>query len=156
VPHVLASERGGSIVLMSSMAALTGNANTANYTASKHGVAGLMRVLVAEPGPHRIRVNTVNPTGVATPMVLNEANYRLSRPDLEAPAEADLRAASGQMHKLPIGLIEPDDVSTRSCICYPIRPATSPAWLSLSMPDWRSDVGGEPLARPVGEVRRQA
>lgn len=111
VPHVLASDRGGSIVLMSSMAALTANANTANYTASKHGVVGLMRVLAAELGRHRIRVNTVNPTGVATPMVLNEANYRLFRPDLEASAEADLRAVSGQMHKLPVGLIEPDDVS---------------------------------------------
>jgi (+)-trans-carveol dehydrogenase len=111
VPHVLASGRGGSIILVSSMAALTGNANTANYTASKHGVVGLMRVLAAELGPHRVRVNTVNPTGVATPMVLNEANYRLFRPDLEAPTEADLRAVSGQLNKLPVGLIEPDDVS---------------------------------------------
>jgi (+)-trans-carveol dehydrogenase len=110
-PVLIDAGRGGSMVLVSSAAALTANPNTAHYTASKHGVVGLMRVLAAELGQHRIRVNTVNPTGVATPMVLNEANYRLFRPDLDEPTAADLAAVAGTGNKLPVGLIEPEDVT---------------------------------------------
>jgi SDR family mycofactocin-dependent oxidoreductase len=110
-PVLIDAGRGGSMVLVSSAAALTANPNTAHYTASKHGVVGLMRVLATELGQHRIRVNTVNPTGVATPMVLNEANYRLFRSDLDEPTAADLDAVAGTGNKLPVGLIEPEDVT---------------------------------------------
>ena len=44
-----------------------------HYVAAKHGVVGLMRALANELAPHRIRVNTVHPTGVATPMVSQRA-----------------------------------------------------------------------------------
>jgi NAD(P)-dependent dehydrogenase (short-subunit alcohol dehydrogenase family) len=42
------------------------------YTAAKHGVVGLMRSYANTLAPHRIRVNSVHPTGVNTPMVVNE------------------------------------------------------------------------------------
>ena len=43
------------------------------YTASKHGVVGLMRSYANTLAPHSIRVNSVHPTGVNTPMVVNDA-----------------------------------------------------------------------------------
>jgi NAD(P)-dependent dehydrogenase (short-subunit alcohol dehydrogenase family) len=43
----------------------------ADYTAAKHGVVGLTRAFANELGRHRIRVNSVHPTGVATDMVTN-------------------------------------------------------------------------------------
>ena len=42
-----------------------------HYTASKHAVVGLMRALAHELAPHNIRINTIHPTGVATPMIVN-------------------------------------------------------------------------------------
>ena len=54
------------------------------YTAAKHGVVGLMRNYAVELAPHNIRVNTVHPTGVATPMVENDVirTYVTEHPDL--------------------------------------------------------------------------
>jgi len=60
VPHLL--ERGsGSIVLTSSGAATTVNANISHYTAAKAGLLGLMRCLAAELAPHGIRANALLP-----------------------------------------------------------------------------------------------
>jgi SDR family mycofactocin-dependent oxidoreductase len=72
VPHIVEGGRGGSVVITSSLAAITTNENIAHYTAAKHGLIGLMRVLAKELAPHNIRVNTLHPTTVATPMILNE------------------------------------------------------------------------------------
>src|SRR5262249_6374381 len=59
---------GGSIVITSSAAGIRGQVPYAHYAASKHGVVGLMRAFANELAPHRIRVNTIHPTGVATAM----------------------------------------------------------------------------------------
>ena len=72
--------------------------------ASKHALVGLMRALALELAPRSIRVNTVHPTGVATPMVLN------------APMQAWIQenaaaAASGLQNALPVELIEASDVT---------------------------------------------
>ena len=72
VPHILAGERGGSIVLTSSAAGLKGYAQISHYSAAKHGVVGLMRSLALELAPHRVRVNSLHPTQVDTPMIQNE------------------------------------------------------------------------------------
>ena len=72
-------------MIISSTNGLRGTANTAHYTASKHAVVGLARTLANELGPRRIRVNTVHPGAVGTPMVLNEATFRRLRPDLAEP-----------------------------------------------------------------------
>jgi len=102
IPHMIDGGRGGSIVLTSSMAALRTYANIAHYTAAKHGVVGLMRTLALELGPHNIRVNSIRPTQVDTPMTMNEAAYRLFRPDLENPGRDDLAVPSQAMHALPV------------------------------------------------------
>ena len=109
IPHML--ERGGSIILTSSVAGLRPYANIAHYVAAKHGVVGLMRSLAVEYGPYNIRVNTINPTQVDTPMIMNDAAYRLFRPDLESPTREDMAEPSQQMHVLPIPWVDPIDVS---------------------------------------------
>lgn len=111
VPHIVAGGRGGAVVLTSSLAAITVNENIAHYTAAKHGLIGLMRVLAKELGPQSIRVNTVHPTTVATDMILNEPTYRLFRPDIENPTRADFEEAASQMNKLPVSMVEPIDIS---------------------------------------------
>ena len=66
-PHMI--ERGsGSMVLISSVNGLRGNAGAAHYAASKHGVLGLMRSAALELGPHGVRVNALCPGLVDTPM----------------------------------------------------------------------------------------
>jgi NAD(P)-dependent dehydrogenase (short-subunit alcohol dehydrogenase family) len=70
-----------------------------------------MQVLAKELARHSILVNTVHPTTVATPMVLNEPTYRLFRPDLENPTRADFEAAASTLNKLPVAMIEPEDIS---------------------------------------------
>jgi (+)-trans-carveol dehydrogenase len=103
--------RGGSIVMTSSTVGLHGVAHTVPYVAAKHGVVGLMRALAIEFGPHRIRVNSVHPTQVNTPMLMNEGNYKLFCPDIENPTQDDLAPRSQAMHTLPVPWIEPIDVS---------------------------------------------
>jgi SDR family mycofactocin-dependent oxidoreductase len=66
-PHLIAAG-GGSMIITSSTAGLKGLPFLAPYAASKHGIVGIMRVLANELGKHSIRVNTIHPTGVATPM----------------------------------------------------------------------------------------
>jgi SDR family mycofactocin-dependent oxidoreductase len=68
VPHLIAGGRGGSMILTSSAAGLMGYPNIAHYVSAKHGVVGLMRTLALELAPHSIRVNSIHPTQVDTPM----------------------------------------------------------------------------------------
>ena len=77
-PLMIEQKRGGAVVLTSSAFGLTGRGGDGTggsdgYVASKHGVVGLMRTFATWLAPHGIRVNCVNPTGVATRMVLNPA-----------------------------------------------------------------------------------
>jgi (+)-trans-carveol dehydrogenase len=111
VPHIVAGNRGGSVIITSSSATAMISRNIAHYTATKHGLIGFMRVLAKELAPHRIRVNTVHPTGVKTPMILNEPMYRLFRPDLEDPDREDFETAARSHHALGVSAVEPEDVS---------------------------------------------
>ncbi|MGK8503119.1 mycofactocin-coupled SDR family oxidoreductase [Nocardia asiatica] len=111
VPHLLAAGRGGSIVLTSSVGGLKAYPNTGHYIAAKHGVVGLMRTFAVELGQHSIRVNSVHPTNVDTPMFMNKATMKLFRPDLEDPTPEDFKPVAQFMHVLPIGWVEPVDVS---------------------------------------------
>lgn len=111
VPHMIERGNGGSIILTSSVGGLHGAANLAHYTAAKHGVVGLMRVLAVELAPHRIRVNTVHPSTVDTPMVDNDATRRLFAPHLESPTKGDVADIAHSLNALPVPWIEPIDVS---------------------------------------------
>jgi len=112
LPSMVERGEGGSIVLTSSTAGLRAYANTAHYTAAKHGVIGLMKVLAQEAGPHRIRVNAVCPTTVRTPLVINDSTFELFAPHLENPTEDDVREPFESLNILPgVAWIEPEDVS---------------------------------------------
>jgi SDR family mycofactocin-dependent oxidoreductase len=111
VPHIVAGNRGGSVIITSSSATAMISRNIAHYTAAKHGLIGFMRVLAKELAPYRIRVNTLHPTGVNTPMILNEPMYRLFRPDLADPTREDFEASARSHHALGVSAVEPEDVS---------------------------------------------
>jgi len=107
-PHLQA---GASVIITSSIGGLVGLANNTHYSASKHGVIGIMRALAAEFGPRSIRVNTVNPTNVDTRMLFNDSIYKLFRPELPAPTRDDIMDIVRGMHIMPTGWVEVDDVS---------------------------------------------
>ena len=111
VPHILAGGHGGSIILTSSVGGLKAYPHTGHYVAAKHGVVGLMRTFAVELGQHMIRVNSVHPTNVNTPLFMNEPTMKLFRPDLENPGPDDLKAIAQMMHTLPVGWVEPEDIS---------------------------------------------
>ncbi|MCV7200941.1 oxidoreductase [Mycolicibacterium peregrinum] len=109
VPHI--GSEGGSVVIISSTNGLRGTAGTAHYTASKYAAVGLARTLANELGPKRIRVNTVHPGAVATPMVRNPDTYKRLRPDLDNPTEADAIEVLTARNLLPVPWVEPVDVA---------------------------------------------
>jgi SDR family mycofactocin-dependent oxidoreductase len=107
LPQLLEGGRGGSIVITSSTAGLNGIGGSTpgglGYTAAKHAVVGLMRSYANQLAPHSIRVNTVHPTGVNTPMVVNEA--------LQEWLENDPSMAGAMANALPVEMLEPVDIS---------------------------------------------
>lgn len=68
VPHMI-RRGGGAIVITSSVGAVLGNPGSVAYAASKHALSAVMKVAAVELAPHKIRVNTVNPGLVDTPMI---------------------------------------------------------------------------------------
>jgi (+)-trans-carveol dehydrogenase len=110
VPRIVAGGRGGSVIITSSVSGIKGLPFTGAYAASKHGLQGLMRVMAQELGEHGIRVNTVNPGPIATPLTTDETG-----PALLAGDGPDARLfASTFAPVLPIpssGFLEASDVS---------------------------------------------
>ncbi len=111
VPHIIEGGRGGSIILTSSVGGLKAYPHTGHYVAAKHGVVGLMRPFAVELGAQNIRVNSVHPTNVNTPLFMNEPTMKLFRPDLENPGPEDMKVIGQLMHTLPIGWVEPEDIA---------------------------------------------
>lgn len=96
VPAMIEQDTGGSIVLTSSTAGIRGFGGMAHYTAAKHGVVGLMKVLANELAQHMIRVNSVHPTAVNTDMIHNEAGRDVL---LEGPARHQHDHAAARQHR---------------------------------------------------------
>lgn len=111
VPHIINGKRGGSVVLTGSVGSHKALAYTGHYIAAKHGVMGLMRSFAVELGQHMIRVNSVHPSQVNTPMTMNEVTFRLFRPDLENPGPDDFAPFSQMTHTLPVPWVEAIDIS---------------------------------------------
>ncbi|MBY8821688.1 mycofactocin-coupled SDR family oxidoreductase [Sphingomonas colocasiae] len=110
IPH-LKRQKGGAIVFTASATGLKALPGVAHYSAAKHGVIGLMHALAVELGPHWIRVNAVCSTTVKTPLIAHEGHYKLFRPDLDRPTEADVVKAASRINALPVPWIEAEDVS---------------------------------------------
>lgn len=111
VPAMIEAGRGGSIALTSSGAALISSTHLSGYSATKAALLSLTRTLACELAPHLIRVNAICPTSVDTPMIQNDALYRLFRPDLDHPGRDDVAAEFQSKNLLPIPWVEPGDVS---------------------------------------------
>ncbi|WP_305092701.1 mycofactocin-coupled SDR family oxidoreductase [Prescottella sp. R16] len=114
IPHILDGDRGGSIVLISSIAGLRGLVSVGHYTAAKHGLVGLMRSLANELAPYRVRVNTIHPANTRTPMIQNPGTMRSFCPGVEHPTQEQFEAGTQTMHLLPVPLIEPEDIANAS------------------------------------------
>ncbi len=98
---VLASMRlggGGSIINISSLAGLVGGPNAVAYSGTKFALRGMTKVAALEFGKDRIRVNTVHPGAVRTPMLMNHPNF------------ADLQRFAGLS---PLGrFAEPEEITS--------------------------------------------
>jgi len=68
VTPVMARQRGGSIINMSSVVGVSGNAGQCNYSASKAGLIGLTKSIAKEMGPRGIRANAIAPGFIITEM----------------------------------------------------------------------------------------
>jgi SDR family mycofactocin-dependent oxidoreductase len=111
IPHMIERNEGGSIVFISSVSGLIGVPTMAHYTASKHGVVGLMRALAVELAQFNIRVNSVNPGNVDTPMVNNATMRKMYLPDVSDPTPEDADNVMKGMSALPTGWIDPRGIS---------------------------------------------
>jgi SDR family mycofactocin-dependent oxidoreductase len=102
IPHMIAAKRGV-IINNSSIAGLRGMGRLSHYAASKWGLTGLTKSWAIELAPHNIRVNSIHPTGVNTPM--NDGLAVLEGTTTQEIAER----SAGNL--LPVPWIEPEDVA---------------------------------------------
>ena len=73
VPAMIEAGNGGSIIIVSSSAGLKATPGNGHYSASKHGLVALTNALALEVGEFGIRVNSIHPYSIDTPMVEREA-----------------------------------------------------------------------------------
>jgi SDR family mycofactocin-dependent oxidoreductase len=110
IPTMVKQGAGGSIVLISSAAGLAGigsaDAGSIGYAAAKHGMVGLMRVYANLLAPHSIRVNSIHPSGVDTPMINNEFT-RQWLADLVAQSDSPKDMGNA----MPVEVMQPDDIA---------------------------------------------
>ena len=102
---------GGSVIVVSSTAAIKAVPGASHYSAAKHAVTGLTKTLANELGPRAIRVNSVHPGAVATAMTLNPATFARLRPDLDDPTADDVAEVLSAKTLLPVPWVDPVDVS---------------------------------------------
>ena len=100
---VMMRQRSGVIINNSSVAGLRGMGRLSHYAASKWGLTGLTKSWAIELAPYGIRVNSIHPTGVNTPM-----NDGLAALEGLTPKEIAERSAG---NLLPVPWIEPEDVA---------------------------------------------
>ncbi|MDV8071373.1 mycofactocin-coupled SDR family oxidoreductase [Rhodococcus sp. IEGM 1366] len=84
--HIIDGGRGGSIILTSSYAGVKMQPFMIHYTASKHAVTGMARAFAAELGKHDIRVNSIHPGAVNTPMGSGDMQAALETAGATNPA----------------------------------------------------------------------
>ncbi|TCK25959.1 mycofactocin-coupled SDR family oxidoreductase [Pseudonocardia endophytica] len=104
-PHLV--ERGaGSIVVISSAAGLKVQPFMVPYTTSKFAVRGMAKAFAVELGRHGVRVNTVHPTGMTTPMGTGEMQSALG-----TAMATDPRLGGMFTNLIPVQAVDPDDVA---------------------------------------------
>jgi NAD(P)-dependent dehydrogenase (short-subunit alcohol dehydrogenase family) len=107
---LLQQGRGGSIVFVASKNALVAGANAAAYSSAKAASLHLARCLAEEGGPHRIRVNTVNPDAVIQGSSIWSSDWKAERASTYGVAEDDLQTFYQGRTKLGVAVL-PEDVA---------------------------------------------
>ncbi|WAL68141.1 mycofactocin-coupled SDR family oxidoreductase [Amycolatopsis cynarae] len=102
----LVERGGGSIILISSAAGLKVQPFLLPYTTSKWAVRGMAKAFATELARHHIRVNSVHPTGVNTPMAGETLGAAFAK-----GFEGDPRLAGMLTNLLPVTITEPEDVA---------------------------------------------
>ncbi|MET0821801.1 MAG: mycofactocin-coupled SDR family oxidoreductase [Aeromicrobium sp.] len=115
VPSMIEQGRGGAIVITSSVAGIKSLPAQAHYSASKHGVVGLMKTAAIELAPFDIRVNAVHPWGVDTAM--GGMSGTVERLLAENPSYAN---SFGQLLNDP-PIAQPQDIS--EAVLYLVGPS---------------------------------
>lgn len=105
IPTMIEQGRGGSIIAIASVAGIKSLPSQAHYSAAKHGVVGLTKTTAIELGPYGIRVNSIHPWGVATPMALEDPTV----PEM-LEANPHYMGSFGSILADPM-LADPDDIS---------------------------------------------
>jgi SDR family mycofactocin-dependent oxidoreductase len=108
--HIIDGGRGGSVILISSYAGVKLQPFMVHYTTSKHALVGMARAFAAELGPHNIRVNSVHPGPVVTPMGSGEMISTLA-----AAMETNPSLAQMGTPFLPTWAADPDDIADAVC-----------------------------------------
>lgn len=88
---VMIPAKKGVILFTSSIASVTSGESPHSYTMSKHAVVGLMKNLCVELGQHGIRVNSISPCAVATPLLTNAMGLEKGDVDSIVCASANLK-----------------------------------------------------------------
>lgn len=111
IPKLIEQGEGGSMVFTSSIGGLKGVQHVAHYVSAKHGIVGLMRTMSNELAPHKVRVNTVHPTNVATMMIQNPGTYSMFVPDDPEPTEEKAIPGMLGLNSLEVPWVECDDIT---------------------------------------------
>ncbi|GAB3311644.1 mycofactocin-coupled SDR family oxidoreductase [Epidermidibacterium keratini] len=109
-PH-LVENGGGSMILTSSAAGLKGLPFLTAYVAAKHGVVGIMRGFATELAQHNIRVNSVHPTGVDTPMGGAGEDSEAATAAFQQLVGTNPRVGPMMMNLLPVEITESNDIA---------------------------------------------
>jgi (+)-trans-carveol dehydrogenase len=112
VPYIRKAQNGGSVILTGSAAALKASPGLGHYVAAKTAIVGLTRSLALSLAPEMIRVNSIHPSCVDTPMVMNQATLERFVPMQPQPTREDLAKSAQRLNALPIPWVDPLDVSS--------------------------------------------
>jgi SDR family mycofactocin-dependent oxidoreductase len=112
-PRLVEQGSGGSVVITSSMAGVVPTMRTLSghtlgllgYSAAKAALVNLMENYASMLAYHRIRVNTVHPTGVSTPMIEND----MARDRFATANEEDLKCI---VNAIPVNAVEAEDIAS--------------------------------------------
>ncbi|MFR9800622.1 mycofactocin-coupled SDR family oxidoreductase [Streptomyces sp. MS06] len=117
LPHL---QEGASIILIGSAAAFFASyggdpagmgPGGIGYAFTKQMLGHYVNWFAPFLAPRSLRINVVHPTNVNTPMLHNEAMYKVFRPDLEHPVAQDAEPGFGMVQAMPIPYVEPIDIS---------------------------------------------
>jgi len=115
VPAMIKAGNGGSVIMVSSVAGLKATPGNGHYSAAKHGMVGITNALALEVGEFGIRVNSIHPYSIDTPMIERDAMTEIftRHPDyLHSFAPMPLKPPSQLAAGLADpGFMTPEDVS---------------------------------------------